>query len=300
MKKVKITTHSNVIAQVPAGVEADVIIHENVMYIAAFSLPAGLTSDETPTKTLKPAKSEAPASEEPAEEKPTRTRGAKSAPAKAPKNDLPSEEEMASMDTADLLAMCEERGIDPDKTKGRNTNKKLRTLLLESSAPASEEAPEEEEESAELDAPAVAELLASLEEETITEKDAVKRLVSGGIDKKEATEFVKEFLDNPELEIDEYAETLFESEEEEEEEKPKSRRGSKSAPAKKSSKKNEPEEVEDLDELKEGDKLTVVCEDGKFDCEVAQVEDGNVVLYFPEDDSEDDLDPDFYTEVYRR
>jgi len=43
-----------------------------------------------------------------------------------------TEEEMMEMDAnKDLLPVCERLGIDPNATKGRNTNKKLRTLILD-------------------------------------------------------------------------------------------------------------------------------------------------------------------------
>lgn len=39
--------------------------------------------------------------------------------------------EMTAMKTDDLLAVCEDLGIDPKKTAGVNTNKKIRTLILD-------------------------------------------------------------------------------------------------------------------------------------------------------------------------
>lgn len=56
-----------------------------------------------------------------------------------------TEKELMDMETSDLLDLCEDYGIDPNKFEGKNTNKKLRGLILDFQAGKLEQPIAEEE-----------------------------------------------------------------------------------------------------------------------------------------------------------
>lgn len=120
----KINPTATIVAQYPANCEVDAIEHDGKIYLPVMNL-----GEFTPTAGPAPSK-DAPA------EKP--------APAKKPEPIAPAketktvtagktytEEELMDMEVKDLLRLCKDFGIDPNATEGKNTNKKLRNLILD-------------------------------------------------------------------------------------------------------------------------------------------------------------------------
>lgn len=296
MKKVKFNCKSNIIAQLPAGVEADVVIGDDgTVYIPAFSMP-GIT-DSASNGTSAPAKK----TETPSEE---------SAPSSGSDVENLDEDQMMEMEIQELLDHAKELGIDVNETKGRNTNKKVRLLILEaqkSAAPAKKASKsDEDDDDDEKGAEAISAVLDKYETEEITEKEAVKKLVGLDIDKDTAKKAIDDFQENPEIEIDDLAKQLAEGTYgSDETEEPAAEKTSRRGKGKKASKKKSGViDPDNFDDLEVGDELAVKCSDGEFDCEVKSNKDGKVVLHFPETEeeeaSDDKLDAEYYTEVSYR
>lgn len=119
----KIKPTATLVAQYPANCEVDAIEHDGRLFLPVVSLGAFTpTKEEDP----KPAKKSAPTFEEATRE-----------PAEVSEDDtqdeLPvyAERDLMEMPTKELLAICEKLGIDPDAQEGKNTNKKLRLLILD-------------------------------------------------------------------------------------------------------------------------------------------------------------------------
>lgn len=114
----KIKPTATLVAQYPANCEVDAIEHDGRLFLPVVSLGAFTpTKEEDP----KPAKKSAPAVPE-AEVSEDDTQ-----------DELPvyAERDLMEMSTKELLAICEKLGIDPDAQEGKNTNKKLRLLILD-------------------------------------------------------------------------------------------------------------------------------------------------------------------------
>ena len=115
----KIKPSATLVAQFPAGVEVDAIQHEGRIFMPVVSMGEFATTEEpAPKKKDEPAPSESAAS------------ASEGKSAKKSSDKVYTEDELMEMDTKALLKMCKEMGIDPDATDGKNTNKKLRTLIL--------------------------------------------------------------------------------------------------------------------------------------------------------------------------
>lgn len=117
MKEVKFKPTASVIINMAAGVEVNAIVDERgTMYVPAFTLPDVKMSGASSSA---PAK----AAVETAVEKPVATE-------KAANVEIYSEEEMMNMETKELEVFCKKNGIKVPED-GKNTNKKLRLLILE-------------------------------------------------------------------------------------------------------------------------------------------------------------------------
>ena len=131
MKKTKFTLLAQTILQIEAGTHEGIRDGGN-LYIL-IQQEEGVDSGNAPTKQLVT---------DDVADAPAPSRGRASAPAQAPAKAVAqasneggsedwTEEEMKGMDSQDLLDECHALGIDPDKSGGRNTNKKLRDLILD-------------------------------------------------------------------------------------------------------------------------------------------------------------------------
>jgi hypothetical protein len=129
----KIKPTATLVAQYPANCEVDAIEHDGRLFLPVVSLGAFTPTKEEDPKPVKksapaPAASGAEVSEDDAQD------------------ELPvyAERDLMEMPTKELLAICDKLGIDPDAQEGKNTNKKLRLLILdaqEGTKPAPKPAP---------------------------------------------------------------------------------------------------------------------------------------------------------------
>ena len=136
----KIKPTATLVAQYPANCEVDAIEHDGRLFLPVVSLGAFTpTKEEDP----KPVKKSAPTFEEATREPAAASPAPVSAPAPAAsgvevseddtQDELPvyAERDLMEMPTKELLAICDKLGIDPDAQEGKNTNKKLRLLILD-------------------------------------------------------------------------------------------------------------------------------------------------------------------------
>lgn len=130
----KIKPTATLVAQYPANCEVDAIEHDGRLLLPVVSLGAF-----TPTKEgdPKPAKKSAPTFEEATRDPVAVSPAPAVSEAEVSEDDtqdeLPvyAERDLMEMPTKELLAICEKLGIDPDAQEGKNTNKKLRLLILD-------------------------------------------------------------------------------------------------------------------------------------------------------------------------
>ena len=219
-----------------------------------------------------------------------------------------TEDELMEMDTKSLLKMCKEMGIDPDATDGKNTNKKLRTLILSAQEEGGDGDDNEEteetasEENSEL-VEQVGEILEDFDAGKKNKKKAISAIVALGedVDADAVTELVEGFEDDADADIDDVAKKIADviaggaEEPEEEEEKP-----AKKSP-KKGGKKESKEELVDVDDLEVGDRVSVYWDDENkdwFDGEVKSIKKGKVVIAY-DDDTEEPIDPEVHTKIKR-
>ena len=297
----KIKPSATLVAQFPAGVEVDAIQHEGRIFMPVVSMGEFATTEEpAPAKKDEPAPSKpaAPASE---------SKSAKTASS----GKTYTEDELMEMDTKSLLKMCKEMGIDPDATDGKNTNKKLRTLILsaqEESGDGDGDDNEETEETASEEnselVGQVGEILEDFDAGKKNKKKAISAIVALGedVDADAVTELVEGFEDDADADIDDVAKKIAdvitggaEESEEEEEEKP-----AKKSP-KKGGKKEPKEELVDVDDLEVGDRVSVYWDDENkdwFDGEVKSIKKGKVVIAY-DDDTEEPIDPEVHTKIKR-
>ena len=295
----KIKPSATLVAQFPAGVEVDAIQHEGRIFMPVVSMGEFATTEEpAPTKKDEPAPSKpaAPTSE---------GKSAKTASS----DKTYTEDELMEMDTKSLLKMCKEMGIDPDATDGKNTNKKLRTLILSAQEEGGDGDDNEEteetasEENNEL-VGQVGEILEDFDAGKKNKKKTISALVALGedVDADAVADLVEGFEDDADADIDDVAKKIAdviagdaEEPEEEEDEKP-----ARKSP-KKGSKKEPKEELVDVDDLEVGDRVSVYWDDENkdwFDGEVKSIKKGKVVIAY-DDDTEEPIDPEVHTKIKR-
>ena len=130
----KIKPTATLVAQYPANCEVDAIEHDGRLVLPVVSLGVFTpTTEEDP----KPAKKSAPtfeeATREPAATSPAPAVSGAEVSEDDTQDELPvyAERDLMEMPTKELLTICEKLGIDPDAQEGKNTNKKLRLLILD-------------------------------------------------------------------------------------------------------------------------------------------------------------------------
>lgn len=304
--KRKIKMVATIAAQYMVNSEVEGIVHEGTFYVPLLpGIEGGGKSEGSSTAST--SRTESAASE-------TKAAPAKSAPVKSAK--VYTEDEMMSMDSKDLekiLSTSYPKVVIDPATK--NTNKKLRLLILDAQEEGGAETEEEEEK--EETAPAtrggrgsapatklagkelkakISDILLKLDDgKTMDEETAVKELAKIGGDAKVLAKIVDKFMTSPKEPISTFEGQLFDEIEgdggaEDEDDAPTKKAPVKKAAAKKTS--------VTADELEVGQRVGVwwVDNDGFFDGEVAKIDRKGVLIKY-DDGTEEYLDAKNNTEI---
>lgn len=303
----KIKPTATIVAQFAAGVEVEAIQHEGKMYLPVVGMGEFATKDTGTTRTAEPA---APA-----------PKGEDKKPAKGESESKKyTEDELMEMETKELLKLCKSMGIDPDETEGKNTNKKLRKLILAAQEEAGDE--DEDDKDGDGDADELVDQIGTILEDFDGGKKNKKKTIAAicdlgdDVDKDAVTELVEKFEDDADADLDAMAEKIAavvngEEPEEEEDEKPK--KGKKSAkkdededekPVKKGKgkKSKKDEDLVAVEDLEVGDRVSVWWDDDNqdwFDGEVKSISKKGKVVIAYDDDTEDAIDPEIHTKIKR-
>lgn len=292
----KIKPTATIVAQFAAGVEVEAIQHEGKMYLPVVGMGEFSTKEDIPARPAAPAPSKpAPAKEE--------------KPATASDKSY-TKEELMDMESKELVKICkEEFGINPDDFDGKNTNKKLRDLILDAQKNGDVKKDETEgdgdekpvnEDSNDGGNDELIDQVAEILEDFDAGKKNKKKTISAicglvdDADEDSITELVEKFEDDADADLDEMAEGIA-----------KILNGEKEKPApKKSSKRSPKKKDEDLvapEDLEVGDRVSVWWNDDNqewFDGEVKSIKKGKVIISY-DDDTEDAIDPEVHTKIKR-
>jgi len=289
MRKLKFQPACNVILQMNAFQEVEAIENEGKMYVLyPTPLINGSSKDDSDDMDKSLAKG-----------------GKKAEKEVAPKKRKTyTEDEMIGMDTKELVKIArEEFDIEPDDFEGKNSNKKVRLLILEAQDGGSKEADEDDEDEDEKPAKskakggkkasddddedepktkpkskdsgansAIVAILKKLDSNKIDEDEAAEQLTELGV--KKASKLVDEFLDSADVSVEEFAAKIAGGG------TSKSSAKEEPAPAKKGKSK-----TVDIEELEEGDEVEVYFddEDSWEAGTVEQVKKGKVKISYDDD-----------------
>lgn len=298
MKIGKIKPAATLVAQFAAGVEVDAIQHEGKMFLPVvgmgdFESTGGKVEDdsveEVPTK--KPAK-KTPAKETKSEDEDAREY---------------TEDELMEMNVKELTNILrKEFEIDPNDYDGKNTNKKLRGLILDAQEKTLSDDEDTEDDSKGGASDELTEKVASILEDFDSGAKNKKKTIasicklSDDADEDAVVNLVDKFEEDADADLDKMAAKIVASfegdtdkdDEDEEEEKP-----SKKSPKSKKKKEN----LVDVDDLEVGDRVSVWWDDDNqewFDGEVKSIKKGKVTIAY-DDDTEEVIDPEVHTKIKR-
>jgi len=294
MKTTKIKPTATIVAQFAAGVEVTAISHEGNLYLPVISLGE-----------LAPKES-APTSNDDDKEEATEKKSAPKKESAESSSKNYTEDELMDMDVKALTKILKDDfGIDPSDYDGKNTNKKLRKLILDAQDGTEEETEETEEdedkESNDDDddlAVKAGDILDDYDAGKNSKKKAASLLMKlvGTDDTDGVNKFLDKFDDDEDGDIDDYAQKFvdkFSGSDDEKEETPKKRH------SKKSEKKEDDDEYVAIEDLKKGDRVSVWWDDENkdwFDGTVKSVRGGKVTVAY-DDDTEDVIDPKVNTKI---
>lgn len=303
MKIGKIKPAATLVAQFAAGVEVDAIQHEGKMFLPVvgmgdFESTGGKVEDdsveEVPTK--KPAK-KTPAKETKSEDEDARKY---------------TEDELMEMNVKELTNILKkEFDVDPNDYDGKNTNKKLRGLILDAQEGKTSSDDDEDTEDDDSKGGAsdeltekVASILEDFDSGAKNKKKTIASIckLSDDADEDVVADLVDKFEEDADADLDKMAAKIVASfggaaekdddDEDEEEEKP-----SKKSPKSKKKK----EDLVDVDDLEVGDRVSVWWDDDNqewFDGEVKSIKKGKVTIAY-DDDTEEVIDPEVHTKIKR-
>ena len=310
MKIGKIKPAATLVAQFAAGVEVDAIQHEGKMFLPVvgmgdFESTGGKVEDdsveEVPTK--KPA-NETPAKETPAKETPAKETKSEDEDAREY-----TEDELMEMNVKELTNILKkEFDVDPNDYDGKNTNKKLRGLILDvqEGKTSSDDEDTKDDDSKGGASDELTEKVASILEDFDSGAKNKKKTIasicklSDDADEDAVADLVDKFEEDADADLDKMAAKIVASfegdtdkdDEDEEEEKP-----SKKSPKSKKKKEN----LVDVDDLEVGDRVSVWWDDDNqewFDGEVKSIKKGKVTIAY-DDDTEEVIDPEVHTKIKR-
>lgn len=285
----KIKPTATIVAQFAAGVEVDAIQHEGKMFLPVVAMGEFASKEPAPEKPSKGSDKEKPA---PKEVEETAEETAKT---------TYTEEELMEMDSKVLVKLLkDEYGIDPADHPGKNTNKKLRDLILNAQENGADENDDEEETNDDEGEETLADKVADLLEDFDAGKKNRKKTIAAILalaedaDEDKVGELLTEFEDDADADIDETAQSIADVLE------GKSKKAKKSE--KKSPKKSKKDEdLVDVEDLEVGDRVSVWWDDDNqdwYDGEVKSIKKGKVVIAY-DDDTEDAIDPEVHTKIKR-
>ena len=280
----KIKPSATIVAQFAAGVEVEAIQHEGKMYLPIVGMGEFATKEETSASSV----TSSPSREVPAKEKSVSS--VKSY----------TKEELMEMEAKELVKICKnEFGIDPDSYEGKNTNKKLRDLILDAQENGNTKEKEDEtsEDSADESGDTLVNLVADILEDFDAGKKNRKKTISAicnladDVDTDDVTKLVEEFENDGDADLDAMAEKIT-----------KVLNGEKKKPSSKKSKRVAKSKDEDLvspDDLEVGDRVSIWWNDDNqdwFDGEVKSIKKGKITIAY-DDDTEEILDPEVHTKI---
>lgn len=305
----KIKPVATIVAQFAAGVEVECIQHEGKMFMPVIAgdfdtVDDGKKIEDSPAPK-KSAPKPAPQEEEAADEK------------------VYTEDELMDMDVKELTKILKnDFKINPDDFDGKNTNKKLRNLILDAQEKGGDNSSDEEDED-EKPSPKKGKSKPAKEEEEPADEDGGDELIDniadvledfdGGkknkkkaaaaiialaeneddVDADAVNEALTEFEDDEAANIDDVAESIAKL--------LTPKKSKTSAKSKKKPAEPEGEDVE-IDDLEKGDLVAVYWDDeetkGWFNGKVSSIKKGIVKVKY-DDGSEDDLDPEVHTKIRR-
>lgn len=296
----KIKPTATIVAQFAAGVEVEAIQHDGRMFLPVVSMGDFTTKESSPVKDDVAS--------------PTPTKKETNEGAEKPKSGSKkyTEDELMETSTKELLRICkEEFGINPDDKGGKNTNKKLRGLILDAQEKSDDSATDEDdtdEATSDSDSDSsdegkddmfndVADILEDFDAGKKNKKKAIAAIcaLSDDADKDAVVELIEKFEEDTDVDIDEIAESIVKvlKSEEKETKKTTSRR--------KRSKDEDDEELVDVEDLEVGDRVSVWWDDDNkewFDGEVKSIKKGKVIIAY-DDDTEEAIDKEIHTKIKR-
>ena len=284
----KIKPTATIVAQFAAGVEVEAIQHEGKMYLPVVGMGEFAAKDAGTTRTAEPA---APAA-----------KGGDKKPAKDDSETKKyTEDELMEMETKELLKLCKSMDIDPDETEGKNTNKKLRKLILAAQEEAGDD-DDKDDKGGDGDADELTEQIGAILEDFDGGKKNKKKTIAAicdlgdDVDKDAVTELIEKFEDDADADIDAMTEKIaavVNGEEPDEEEDDKPKKGKKS---------KKDEDLVAVEDLEVGDRVSVWWDDDNqdwFDGEVKSISKKGKVVIAYDDDTEDAIDPEVHTKIKR-
>lgn len=287
----KVKPTATIVAQFAAGVEVETIQHEGKIFFPVMSLGNFATAPTEPERKSEPKPEVASAAAPSKASAP-----AASAPAKSSRK-VYTKDEMMDMAAKDLEKILrKEFGINPDDFDGKNTNKKLRDLILDAqkkdakSSPA-KEAPAKETEEESVDnsdvVKKVADLLNDFDSGKLSRKKAISAIAEAcdTEDTDAVSDLLDKFEDDGDATPEDFAQSIVDE---------LTGEGGGSS--------DEPEgEVVEISDLEKGDRVAVWWNDDNqawFTGEVASVKRGKVTVKY-DDDTDGVLDPELHTIIKR-
>ena len=305
----KIKPTATIVAQFAAGVEVEAIQHEGKMFFPVVGMGEFAVKDTVPEKSPSPVADAPAAADVPAQSPKAKSKGKVQESDEEDSSRTYTEEELMGIDTKELLKICKnEFNINPDDYEGKNTNKKLRGLILDAQEDAQEDAQgglvydDDEEPSKDKESSASSDLagqVAELLEDFDAGKKNKKKTLSlicdlvDDADEDSVSDLIEKFEDDADADIDEIAKEIADVLE------GNSSKKKSSKPSKQKKSKKEEEELVDVSDLEVGDRVSVWWDDDNqewYDGEVKSIKKGKVIIAY-DDDTEDAIDPEVHTKI---